>query len=186
MSNSCDLMNCSLPGSSVHGLSQARMLEWVGISFSRGSLPPRDWTWVSSITGRVFMDWTTREAWEVRSQSLRTKATEKWERKFHKKVSHKWRYPKLEYWLPLDPGLLLELSTVVVQSLSRVWLLVTPWTVACQASLLFIISQSLLRFMSIESVILSNHLILCHSLLLLTSVFHSIRIFSNEWALCIS
>ena len=56
----------------------------------------------------------------------------------------------------------------------------TPWTVAHQASLSFTISQDLLKFMSIEPVMLSNHLILYHSLLLLTSVFPIIRIFSNQ------
>ena len=60
-----------------------------------------------------------------------------------------------------------------------------PMTAACQAPLSFTISQSLLRFMSLESVMLSNHLILCCPLLLLPSVFPSIRIFSKESALCI-
>ena len=60
----------------------------------------------------------------------------------------------------------------------------TPWTEAHQASLSFTISWSLLRLMSIESVRLSNHLILCLHLLLLPSVFPSIRVFSNESALC--
>ena len=69
---------------------------------------------------------------------------------------------------------------VVVQSLSHVWLFPAPWTAACQASLSFTISQSLLKFMSIESVMLSNHLILCHPLLLLPSLFPRIRVFSNE------
>ena len=59
----------------------------------------------------------------------------------------------------------------------------TPWTAACQASLSFSISQSLLKLMSIESVIPSNNIILCHPLLLLPSVFPSIRVFSNELAL---
>ena len=58
---------------------------------------------------------------------------------------------------------------------------VTPWSVACQASLSFTISQSLLKFMSIESVMLSNHLILCHPLLLLPSNFPNIRVFSKSW-----
>ena len=77
------------------------------------------------------------------------------------------------------------LFVVVVQSLSCVQLFVTPWTVACQASLSFTISWSLLRFMSTESVMLSNHLTLCCPLLLLSSIFPSIRVFSNEPALCI-
>ena len=70
-----------------------------------------------------------------------------------------------------------------VQSLSCGQLFETPWTPARQASLSFTISQSLLKLMSIESVMPSNHLILCHPLLLLLSVFPSIRVFSIELAL---
>ena len=66
---------------------------------------------------------------------------------------------------------------VVVQSLSRVQLFQTPWTVARQASLSFTISQSLLKLTSVESMIPSNHLILCRPLLLLPSIFPSIRVF---------
>ena len=72
---------------------------------------------------------------------------------------------------------------IVVESLNCVWPFVTPRTAACQASLSFTISQSLLRLMSIELVMPSNHLILCHPLLLLPSIFPSIRVFSNELAL---
>ena len=67
-----------------------------------------------------------------------------------------------------------------VQSLSRVWLFATPWTAAHQASLSITISLSLLKLMSIESVMPSNHLVLCFPLLLLPSIFPSIRVFSNE------
>ena len=74
---------------------------------------------------------------------------------------------------------------VVVQSLSHVWLFATSWTAAHQASLSFIISQSFLKLMSIVSVMPSNHLILCHPFLLLLSIFPSIRVFSNEFILCI-
>ena len=70
-----------------------------------------------------------------------------------------------------------------VQSLSRVQLFATPWTAACQASLSITNSWSLLKLMSIELVMPSNHLILCHPLLLLPSIFPSIRIFSDESAL---
>ena len=70
-----------------------------------------------------------------------------------------------------------------VQSLSHVQLFATPWTAARQTSLSITNSWSLLKFMSIESVVASNHLILCHHLLLLTSVFPSIRVFSNEFVL---
>ena len=74
---------------------------------------------------------------------------------------------------------------ILVQLLSSVWYFATPWTAACQASLSFTISLSLLKLMSIESVILSNHLILCHPLLLLPSIFPSTRVFSSESALLI-
>ena len=74
---------------------------------------------------------------------------------------------------------------VVVQLLSCVQLFATPWTAACQASLFFTVSQSLLKLMSIESVIPSNHFILYCSLFFLPSIFPSIRVFSNELALCI-
>ena len=70
-----------------------------------------------------------------------------------------------------------------VQSLSRVRLFVTPWTAAHQVSLPITNSQSLLKLVSIESVMPSNHLILCHPLILLPSIFPSIRIFSNELVL---
>ena len=73
----------------------------------------------------------------------------------------------------------------VVQSLSHVSLFATPWTTALQASLSITDSWSLLKVMSIESVMPSNHLILCHPLLLLPSIFPSIRVFSNESVLCI-
>ena len=89
--------------------------------------------------------------------------------------------------------------TVVVQSLSRVQFPATPWMVGSlqpQASLSFTVSLNLLKLMSTESVTPSNHLILCHSLLLLPSTFPSIRVFSNEsafhirwpkyWSICIS
>ena len=78
---------------------------------------------------------------------------------------------------------LLTLLKFVVQSLSHVQLLATPWTAAHQASLSFTISRSLLKLMYIESVVPSNHLILSSPLLCLPSIFRSIRIFSNESAL---
>ena len=74
---------------------------------------------------------------------------------------------------------------VVVQALSHVRLFATPWTAAHQASLFITNTRSLLKLMSIESVMPSNHLILCHSLLLPPSIFPSIRVFSNESVLLI-
>ena len=79
----------------------------------------------------------------------------------------------------------LRQSFVVAQSRSPIQLFATPWTAAHQASLSFTVSQSLLKFMSIESVMLSKHLILCCPLLLLPSALPSIGVFPNESALCI-
>ena len=90
-----------------------------------------------------------------------------------------------EYWILSN---VISTSTemimgISVQSLSRVWLFATPRTAARQASLSFTISRNLLKLMSIDSVMPSNHLILCHPLLLLPSIFPSIRVFSGESAL---
>ena len=79
--------------------------------------------------------------------------------------------------------ILLRVLLLIVQSLSCVWLSVTPWTVAHQASLSFVNFWSLLKLMSIESIISSNHLILSCLLTLLPLIFPSIRVFSNELAL---
>ena len=72
-----------------------------------------------------------------------------------------------------------------LQLLSHVQFFATPWTTACQSSLSTTNSRSLLKITSIKSVTLSNHLILCHPLILLPSIFPSIRVFSNESILCI-
>ena len=80
---------------------------------------------------------------------------------------------------------LVSLFIAVIQLISHIWLFVTPWTAACQAPLSFTISRSLLKLMSIESVMPPKHLILCCPLYLLSLIFPSIRVFSNELALCI-
>ena len=71
-------MDYSLPGSSVHGIFQARVLEWVAISFSRGSYWPRDRTWVSCIAGRRFTIWATREALKILPQNHSSKVSVHW------------------------------------------------------------------------------------------------------------
>ena len=68
-------MDCSLPGSSVHGIFQARVLEWAAISFSRGSSQPRDRTWVSFIAGRHFTIWAT---WEAKGAGGDTGKEQRW------------------------------------------------------------------------------------------------------------
>ena len=94
------------------------------------------------------------------------------------------RFPFLFGIVVSHPHVLLS-AAVVVQSLSRVRLFVTPRTAALQASLSFTVSRSLLKLMSIELMMPSNCLILCCPLLLLPSIFPQIRVFSNELALCI-
>ena len=79
----------------------------------------------------------------------------------------------------------LKLLLLIAQSKSHVQIFATPWTTECQAFLSFTVFWSLLKFMSIESVMVSNYLILCYPLLLLPSVFPSIRVFSSESAFCI-
>ena len=137
----CHPVDCSLPGSSVHGILQARILEWVVISFSRGSSRLRNPTWVSRIVGRRFNLWATREALWCSSVYLLLK-----------------RF--------LDrPQPWQTFANMYIQfqfSCSLVWLFVTPWTAAGQASLFITNSRSLLKLMSIESVMPSNRLILCH------------------------
>ena len=86
----CDTVDCSLPGSSVHGILQARILEWVTISSSRGSSPPRDRTLVSCIAGRYFTIWATREALKIKELAL----IDKTEIDLHRKQT----------WLPKGKG----------------------------------------------------------------------------------
>ena len=97
--------------------------------------------------------------------------------------------PVLYYWANREALLWAilnnPLKVLVVQFLSHVWVFATPWTAELQASLSITNSQSLLKLMSIESVMPSKHLILCHPLLPQPSIFPSIRVFSNESVLCI-
>ena len=95
----------------------------------------------------------------------------------NKKRSSAWFYTKISSYLKFLVTCYFSIWIVaVVQSLSRVWLLATSWTVALQAPLSFTVSQKLLKFVSIELVMLSNHLILCHRLVLLPSISPSIRV----------
>ena len=92
MSNSCDPMDYSPPGSSVHGILQARILEWVSISFSRGSSQPRNRAWVFCIAGRFFTNWAIREA------VIQGKQTKE-------KKNHLWNLWELN-WIYLQAGIL--------------------------------------------------------------------------------
>ena len=142
--------------------------------------------WLDSITD--LMDMNFSKLWEI------VKGREAWSAAVYEVTnSHTW----LTDWTT-NLNLYLKISIILfrvdsfsskdnqfssVQSLSRVWLFVTPWTAACQASLSITSSWSLLKLMPLESVMPSNHLILCHPLLLLPSIFPSIMVFSNESAL---
>ena len=129
----CSTVDCSQPGSSVHGIVSARKLEWVVIPFCRVSLWPRDLTCVSCITGRFLITESPRK-------------------------------PKIRITVSNSTFIWWWHQFSSVQSLSCVWLFATPWTAACQASLSISNSQGLFKLMSIESVMLSNHLIFCHHL----------------------
>ena len=120
------------------------------------------WTWVWASSGRW---WRTRKPGMLQSMGL-------------PRVGHDLATECQQQWFK-------NVFVVVVQLLNHFQLFVIPWTAAGQASLSFTISQSLLKLMSIELVIPSNHIVLCHPLLLMPSIFCSIRVFSNELALCI-
>ena len=99
----------------------------------------------------------------------------------HWNVVDSWKNPLAQHKQQLNKhSNKLDRRVSSVQSLSRVLVFLTPWTAACQASLSITNSQSLLKLMSNELVTPSNHLILCRPLLLLPSIFPSIRIFSNQ------
>ena len=151
-------MDCSPPGSSVHGILQATILEWVAIPFSRGSSQPRDWTQVSS--------------------SLDTKGRKETVSIFLMFSSAIHMVPSLPTLEVCSPNFIsfssVQFSRSVVSDSA------TPWIAARQASLSIAYSRSLLKLMPIESVMPSSHLILCHPLLLLPPTPPSIRVFSNE------
>ena len=179
MFDSWDPKGCSLPGSSVHCISQARILQQVAISFSRGSSQPRDWTQVSHIAGLFFTSGDTREAPKYWSDSLSLL-----QRIFliqesnHGLLHCRWI---LYHWAIREAQPLLHIFTSVpfswVHSLSHVRLFVTPWTTAHQASLSITNSRSPPKPMSIESVMPSNHLILCRPLTLPPKSFPPSRSF---------
>ena len=142
----CDPMDCSLPGSSIHGIFQARILEWVAISFSRGSSRPRDRTWSPTLQAYSLPSEPSGEVVEGYKRSVCTLFATYFESILTRSYSvESFQSHGLQHARPL--------------SITNSW--------------------GLLKLISIESVMPSNHLILCHPLLL-PSIFPSIRIFSNE------
>ena len=139
-------MDCGPSGSSVHEIFQAKILEWVAISFSRGSSGPGNWTWFSCTAGKF-----------LHCRQILYQLSDDWEKPNRYTLSS-------------------------VHLLSHVQLFVTSWAPSCQASIHYQL-RGLLKLMSIESVIPSKHLILCRPLLLPSSIFPTIRVFSNESAL---
>ena len=186
-------MDCSPPGSSVHGILQERILERVAIPFSRGSSRQRLYIFeppekppsksncilLSLQCDTLDLQWSVTFSFILSSYSLPN---------FFccccylvKSNNHVWFLCfQRNCFIVINFG-----GVVVIHSLSCILLFVTPWTAAYQAPLFSPFSWSLLKFVSIESVLLFNHFILCCPLLLLSSIFFSIRVFSNESALII-
>ena len=150
----------------VHGILQARILEWVAFPFSRASSQPRDQTQVSHIAGRFFTSWATREA-------MNEKLNIKWLFQLHFRLSGRnviWQIILLIFKILPSKQLSVQFSCSVQFSYSVARLFATPWIAARQASLSITNSRSSPKLMCIESVIPSSHLILCRPLLLLPSI----------------
>ena len=160
-----DPMDCSLPGSFIHGIFQARVLEWGADVFSDilGNLGQEH-------KSGIRINICKEIHWKSKIDILGIF----WN--FYNIVTEIACYHQGSHFILFS-------KIQSVQSLSRVQLFATPWTAALQAPLSIISSWSLLRLMSIKSVMPSNHLILCRPLLLPPSIFPSIRVFSNESAL---
>ena len=163
-------MDCSLPGSSVHGIFQAIVLEWVAISFSRGSSQPRDRTRVFHIVDRRFTIWATEDTCTLKSTSELFTRARTWKKP---------RWPLADEWIR-KLWYIYTMEYSVQFSCSVVSDSAGPWIAARQASLSITNSRSSLKLTSIELVMPSSHLILCRPLPLLPPIPPSIRVFSNE------
>ena len=189
-------MDWGPPGSSVHGFLQARILEWAATPSSRGSSQPRDRTRISYVSciGR----WVLYHLHHPGSPGMLHERPNTCPQQSD--LTWGWKTPSVS-WATESPCVQVytydlpthHRSSLIsfsgtravpvhgsVQSLSCVQLFATPWTAAHQSSLSITNSWSLLKLMSIASVMPSNHLILYHPLLLLPSIFPIIRVFSKE------
>ena len=149
MSDSCDPTGCSLPGSSVHGIFQARILECVAMSFSRGSSRHRDQTCISCIVGGFFTAWGTREAQDgsyygyplsLGTGTIKPRKQRKWV----------WLCPQDILNSETTETLASSKILCCAQLLSHVQLFATPWTIACQAPL----SMGILQARTLEWVVM--------------------------------
>ena len=176
----CNLMGCSSPDSPVHGILRPRILKWIAIPFSRGSSWLREQTQISCFAGRLFTIGATREAQYCLLISIQGQEF------ILQPIWHCFYQLLIFCFQPINSSANnLSTKTLIqafssVQSLSHVQIFVTPWTAVCQASLSITNSWSLLKLMSIESVMPSNHLILCRPLFLPPSIFPSNGVFSSE------
>ena len=159
----CGPVDYSLPGSSVHGLLQVRILRWVAISLFKGSAPPRNWAHIFCIAGRFF---TTVPSTKLLKFTWNSDISDL---VFAFCVLFWSFYFVLGYQFSS-----VQFNRPVVSDSA------TPWTAASQASLSNSNCHSLLKLMTLESVMPSNHLILCCLLLLQPSIFPSIRVFSRR------
>ena len=176
-------MDYSLPGSSVHGISQAKILEWVAIPFSRGSSQPGNETRCSALQADSLLSEplvSRIHKTYFKASLVFPQATNYLSSSKCKTQALKGKTEALKVLSSTASGSGLRSKISSVELLSRVRLFVAPWTVARQASLSITNFRSLLKLMSIELVMSSNHLILCHPLFPLPSIFPSIRIFSTS------
>ena len=185
----CDPMDCSPPGSSVHGVLQARVLDWTAIPLLCVSIYLINLSNVSLQFTPSTLLCTHKnviDKWILLQLLFKEVQRERMKNSMgHRELgvsSPGDSYVPLDWRSHLLSFGLVQFSSF--QSLSHVQLFATPWTAAHQASLSITNYQSSPKLMFIEPVMPSNHLILCHPLLL-PSIFPSIRVFSNESALCI-
>ena len=147
----CNPMDCSPPGSSVHGILQARILEWVAIPFSRECSQPRDRTWVPLIAGRFFTIWATSCIWKIPKYSMFIKSHALWIGSYVHHLmfflSTQWGVNNYVFHLRgKETEALRSVAVVAAQSLSGVWHFATPWTAAHGSS----VFHYLLEFVQIH------------------------------------
>ena len=189
----CNPVDCSPECSSVHGISWARTLEWLAISFFRGSSWLRDWTCVSCIAGRFFTagpPGKTKEYIEKVKKHIKISPISIVIREMPINTAIRYHFTPTKITIIKERNKVSTAEHVEKQVqfssgqlLSCIQFFMTLWTASYQASLYITNFWSLLKLMSIELMMPSHHLILCCPVLLLPSIFPSIWVFSSESAL---